>query len=343
MASSKDDNTENVQFFEGVEKLLEIWFTSTDNEDNKRDLRDIPRHRWESMLKIVRCEIISFCRNDQVDAYVLSESSMFIAKRRLILKTCGTTTPLQCLESLLDLVEEYTGFNAVEDLFYSRKNYKRPDLQISPHQAFEDEVALLDTIFPDGEAYCLGDADNDCWYLYTLNRQKLSQTPSEPDQTLEILMTNLDPNIMSIFTRDVCSSATEATQKSGIDKLVPNMVIDDFLFEPCGYSMNGVSKSGSYMTIHITPEPEFSYVSFESNIPEATYSEVIGRVLKTFKPGKFVVTIFANKESVAADTPRELEQADYLNFGGEWLRNDVQYCRFKNYDLTCAFYSKFPS
>lgn len=97
------------------------------------------------------------------------------------------------------------------------------------------------------------------------------------------------------------------------------------------------------MTIHITPEPEFSYVSFESNIPEASYEEVIRRVLDTFKPGKFVVTIFANKESVAAETPRELEQADYLNFDGEWLRDDVQYCRFKNYDLTCAFYSKFPS
>lgn len=105
--------------------------------------------------------------------------------------------------------------------------------------------------FSDGEAYCLGDVDNDCWYLYTLNRQKLSQTPSEPDQTLEILMTNLDPNIMSIFTRDVCSSATEATQKSGIDKLVPNMVIDDFLFEPCGYSMNGVSKSVSCLIKYI--------------------------------------------------------------------------------------------
>lgn len=97
------------------------------------------------------------------------------------------------------------------------------------------------------------------------------------------------------------------------------------------------------MTIHITPELEFSYVSFESNIPEASYAEVIARVLDTFKPGKFVVTIFANKESIAADTPRELEQVDYLNFEGEWLRNDVQYCRFKNYDLTCAFYSKFPS
>ena len=29
-------------------------------------------------------------------------------------------------------------------------------------------------------------------------------------------------------------------QKSGIDMLVPNMKIDDYLFEPCGYSMNGV-------------------------------------------------------------------------------------------------------
>lgn len=97
------------------------------------------------------------------------------------------------------------------------------------------------------------------------------------------------------------------------------------------------------MTIHITPEPDFSYVSFESNIPEASYDDVIDRVLKTFKPGKFVVSIFANKESVAADTPRELEQSERIGFEGDYVRNDVQYCRFKNYDLTCAFYSKFPS
>ncbi|KYN37915.1 S-adenosylmethionine decarboxylase proenzyme [Trachymyrmex septentrionalis] len=345
MADTKDDCADNVQFFEGVEKLLELWFISSKSlKQHQGDLRQIPRQKWESLLKIVRCEIISFCRNDQVDAYVLSESSMFVSKRRLILKTCGTTTPLQCLEPLLELVEEYTGFDDVENVFYSRKNYKKPEIQISPHQTFEEEVALLDSLFSDGEAYCMGSPETDCWYLYTFIRDKSLQDPPEPDQTLEILMTHLDPDVMSIFTKDVCSSADEATVKSGIDKLIPTMIIDDFLFEPCGYSMNGISKNGSYMTIHITPEPEFSYVSFECNVSETSYDEIIRRVLNTFKPDKFVVTIFANKQSAAANCPREFEKrSDYLNRSGDWLRTDVQYCRFPNYDLTCAFFSRFPS
>ena len=51
------------------------------------------------------------------------------------------------------------------------------------------------------------------------------------------------------------------------------------------------------MTIHITPEPDFSYVSFESNIPLTSYLGVIQRVLETFLPGKFILTIFANRVS----------------------------------------------
>lgn len=40
------------------------------------------------------------------------------------------------------------------------------------------------------------------------------------------------------------------------------------------------------------------------------------------------------------ETPRELQRLPVL---GEWTRRDIQHCRFKYYDLTCAFYSKFPS
>lgn len=43
VVKQEDDGAESVQFFEGVEKLLEVWFTSSDGKDNTRDLRKIPR------------------------------------------------------------------------------------------------------------------------------------------------------------------------------------------------------------------------------------------------------------------------------------------------------------
>ncbi|XP_066260967.1 S-adenosylmethionine decarboxylase proenzyme isoform X2 [Euwallacea similis] len=345
--ASDETMSDGEQFFEGVEKLLEIWFTTSDGNDKISDLRKIPRCKLESLLKIVRCEIISSVTNEHVDAYVLSESSMFVSKRRFILKTCGTTTPLLCLEPLLLLAEQYAAFTEVEDLFYSRKNYKRPDLQVSPHQHFDQEVALLDTLFPDGAAYCLGAINRDCWYLYTLNpaihrgRQRPLLSTTDADQTLEILMTDLDPEIMSIFTKEDCLNGTEATKKSGIDKIIPNMTIDDYLFEPCGYSMNGISKNGYYMTIHITPELEFSYVSFETNVPASSYKDVIGKVLETFHPGKFTVTVFTKQLSPTKDTSKELLCLNQIN--NKWNRRDVQQINFKNYDLIYAFYTKFPS
>lgn len=153
---------------------------------------------------------------------------MFVSNRRWILKTCGTTTPLQCLEPLLQMAFDMGGYSEIEDLFYSRKNYKKPELQVSPHRGFEEEVAFLDQFFDDGRAYCLGSINRDCWYLYTLSRRPAEksivkdlvinncivdslQLP-DPDQTIEVLMTDLDPKIMEIFTKEYCTDAKEATQ-----------------------------------------------------------------------------------------------------------------------------------
>ena len=38
-------------------------------------------------------------------------------------------------------------------------------------------------------------------------------------------------------------------QKSGIDKLLPEMKMDDFLFSPIGYSMNGIMKEVAKLTV----------------------------------------------------------------------------------------------
>lgn len=51
------------------------------------------------------------------------------------------------------------------------------------------------------------------------------------------------------------------------------------------------------MTIHITPERACSYVSFESNVPVRSYDGVLARVLAAFRPGRFVLTVFATPVS----------------------------------------------
>lgn len=271
---------------------------------------------------------------------------MFISKRRFILKTCGTTTPLDCIEDLTKLVKEYAKFDTVEEIFYSRKNFQRPELQKPPHKNFSEEVKILEKYFGAGAAYCMGSLNSDCWYMYTMKDFSRPIT-SEPDQTIEILMSELDTEIMDIFHQHTSSSAKEARERSGIDQLVPNMKIDDFLFDPCGYSMNGVLINenddyglGEYVTIHITPEPQFSYVSFESNIPASSYLSIVTNILNTFNPGKFILTIFATKTSVAAPSHQELKVCGRF---GDWIRNDIQYCSFQDCDLTYAHFARFPS
>ena len=47
-------------------------------------------------------------------------------------------------------------FDTIEDIYYSRRNFKRPALQHSQHRSFNTEVELLDKLFPEGAAYCMG-------------------------------------------------------------------------------------------------------------------------------------------------------------------------------------------
>lgn len=63
--------------------------------------------------------------------------------------------------------------------------------------------------------------------------------------SLYVIMQDLDPQVMKIFSQEMCESGLEATQTSGIDKLIPGANIDEFLFTPCGYSMNGYIKGVS--------------------------------------------------------------------------------------------------
>lgn len=83
------------------------------------------------------------------------------------------------------------------------------------------------------------------------------------------------------------------------------------------------------MTIHITPEPDFSYVSFESNVASSSYGDLIARVIDTFQPGKFIVTVFANKVSWYAEqwevefVPVWMYTVIVITSEREWRRSSV--------------------
>merc|ERR1712222_171244 len=101
------------------------------------------------------------------------------------------------------------------------------------------------------------------------------------------MMTELDQAKMGIFDQTFSKDGLACRQKSGIDKLLPGMKMDDFLFSPIGYSMNGIMeesseehKDPSFMTIHVTPQPSCSFASFETNSSSASIS-LIRQVFRT--------------------------------------------------------------
>jgi len=292
----EEENEQQGHFFEGAEKLLEIWFEENPSSENA-SLRRIPRKHLTEMLQIAKCNILHSKSNNLIDSYVLSESSMFVSDKRFILKTCGNTQLLATVGKVIDLAKEHAGMDTVANVYYSRKNFLQPHLQPKLHQCFDDEVLHLDSHFNDGGAFCMGSLKQDRWYLYTLNSPQ--SRPAHSDHTLEILMSDIPQDILKIYSMAECKNGEECTRRGGITQLVPTgTVIHEELFEPVGYSMNGLlPDSDQYVTIHITPEPKFCYVSFETNQRRKCLYKQTLKVLDCFKPNKFMITIFANELS----------------------------------------------
>lgn len=238
-----------------------------------------------------------------------------MTSHRLLIKTCGTTTLLEIVPLVLELAKEECALEEVFDLFYSRKNFMEPSKQFYPHQNFNDEVEFLDRYF-DGSAYVLGAINGDHWYLYTLNKEDTLFT--YPDQTLEILMSDLDPEAVKAFYKDDgFVSDLHSTQVTGIADLMPGANLDPLMFDPCGYSINAI-KDHHYFTIHVTPQSHCSFASFETNIDseilegtsatgKKTYGHLINQVLKIFKPRKFIITFFRNKFSESLFLDEEIK------------------------------------
>ncbi|ESK92927.1 s-adenosylmethionine decarboxylase proenzyme [Moniliophthora roreri MCA 2997] len=261
--------------FEGPEKLLEIWFAPSADAvpdaaspvHGRTGLRKIPSSVWDDMLSIVRCKVLSVITGTEIDAYLLSESSLFISPHRLILKTCGTTLNLLGLPRILEIAATQANMSTVYRCFYSRKSFMFPELQPGPHRDWSQEIQFLDGIFQNGAAYTVGKVNGDHWLLYITGKCSEPSysvaVPSAtslaapggafPDFTIEILMSDLSPKICEPFSSfDPSSDATpaahahELSASLGITDIFPAHLttLDAYSFTPCGYSSNALIRWG---------------------------------------------------------------------------------------------------
>lgn len=181
----------------GPEKLLEVWFAPSAEQLGQAGpvgLKAVPEEIWKDMLDIVNCKVLSTVASEDVDAYLLSESSMFVWPHKLILKTCGITTLLSGLPRILEIAALFAGFPkstappsrgidvaaAPYRVFYSRKNFLYPDRQRGPHRSWRDEVRSMDKLFRNGSAYMIGKMNGEHWYLYLTEPHTLLTPPASP-------------------------------------------------------------------------------------------------------------------------------------------------------------------
>lgn len=324
---SNDDGQEReyTGCFEGPEKTLEVCFKP--GIGKPEGCRALTRLSLDRMCSRAKCTILHQISNDYLDAYVLSESSLFVYPHKVVMKTCGTTTLLRCVATLLQAALEQQGL-VLEWMGYSRKNFTFPGDQLFPHSSFDQELQYLRAHSHlsqrlNGAGYVLGPVTGDHWFVYVADKCDRPDYTAT-DRTMNMMMFDMHPDTAKHFYKEACPTGREMTKKTGIAELVPGAVVDDIAFDPCGYSMNAILYD-SYYTIHVTPEESCSYASFETNNPFKSYRSIINNVLNVFRPKRWVLTMVADKAglSTITENPFNVEQMDLPLRKAQYVRTSV--------------------
>jgi len=275
--------------FEGPEKKLEIILSVPQTA-----LRDNSDGRWDRVVRASGAEIIKIKYGKKLDSYLLSESSLFVWDDRILIITCGRTTPVMALPVILD----YISRDQIACLFYERKNLNFPDDQPT---GFEDDHIFLSNYFP-GRSIMMGSALRDYLHVFYYTNAAVALPP---DASLQILMHDIDPTVARTFFHHNSNGAQQAKILARLTGLYPMMNIDSHFFYPQGYSLNGILDT-KYYTVHVTPQPEASYASFESNLIDHDSPKVIADVVSIFKPKRYSLVVTTTDNGNATELHHSL-------------------------------------
>jgi S-adenosylmethionine decarboxylase len=266
-------------FFEGSEKKFELISRGA-------GFRQRPESFYQALVEMAGAKILSKTSSAQLDAYLLSESSLFVAEDSVTMLTCGRTTLARSADFLIDHVTP----EKVDFFSYERKNEYFPHRQETD---FYSDVKQLERRLK-GRAFRFGFSDEHHLMLFHLDRPF---TPRARDCTLEILMYNV---------------LVPTCERSQLDRIFPGFQIDEHHFEPCGYSLNAVNGE-EYYTLHVTPEDDSSYVSFESNMQvNDRINAIVHQVVEMFRPRSFDIIYFHPEQSLRALDISPFTRSNYV-------------------------------
>ncbi len=280
-------------FFEGAEKKAEIQI------DNSKLslLNDIPNQYWHDLVEQCEAKVLSSIENEVCKAFLLSESSLFVWDDRFLILTCGETKLINSIEFFI----KHYDLAILKQVTYQRKNEYFSHAQPS---CFGDDLKVLDK-YLDGQAYRFGalDAHHNFIFHYENNFKADHQ-----DKTYELLAYQISDRASKLLSTPGLSKH-DIRALFNFDLLIPQFEIDDFVFDPYGYSLNAI-KGDKYLTIHVTPQESSSYVSFESNIDLISLSS---QIISVLEPQSFDILTY--------------NEFDYVN--------KVSQCIPKEYQATC--------
>ncbi len=277
-------------FFEGPEKKVELAVV-----DGHPSLRSFGHDYWRGVVRAARADVLSVISNEHLDAYLLSESSLFVYDGFVTMITCGQTVLVDAALAMLERIDP----DAVAVFVYERKNEHFPHEQ--PSSFFEDASRLRERL--PGRAVRLGVEHEHAVRMFHTTRD---HRPEPDDRTLEILMHGIDPARADRFRGPAPVGGVAHTL--GLDLALRGHQVDEHFFEPAGYSLNAI-RGPAYTTLHVTPERPGSYVSFETNASD--FREhlplLVAEVVGAFAPESFDVVAFE-----PLDAPIELELPGYV-------------------------------
>ncbi len=269
LASSFKDNH---LFFEGSEKKATVHI----DPNQISLLNDFDDSFWASLVECCHAKILSKIENLQCKAYLLSESSLFVWDDHFLILTCGETQTINSITFFINSV----GKHKIAHVAYQRKNEYFSHAQPTN---FGDDTRTLSK-FLSGKAYRFGELDSHHNFIFHQDNDFKS---NKKDKSYEFLAYGIGELASNTLTKKgLCKNSIRDFLR--IENLLPNFTINDFVFNPYGYSLNAIFED-KYLTIHVTPQSDSSYVSVDSNL---NLIELAPKLIEILSPASFDLLSF---------------------------------------------------